>query len=162
MKVNETDYAERNKWESAIGKCFLSFGNVEYLLYNFHQFISKDDAPRFISSLSLSKRTELLSELLNQHNFRELDFSLIKIDLDDTKKLSETRNLIAHNPLMFEFYESEPGAIKIVQTIVSIKNRGHKITLSELDEFSEKAQSLVDRLYKSTRETMDLIRLLPR
>jgi hypothetical protein len=162
MNIDGTDYADKVNWESAIGKCFLSFGTVEYLIYNFHQFISKDDAPRFISSLPLSKRIELLSELLNQHSFRELDFSPIKVDLDETKKLSETRNLIAHNPLMFEFYESEPGAIKIVQTIVSIKNRSHKITLSELDEFSKNAHSLVERLNKSTRETMELIRLLPK
>lgn len=159
---NETQHASVSEWESAIGKCFLSFGSIEYWIHSCLIYLSISEAPKFISNLPLSSRLELLSELLSQHKFRNIDFSAIKNDIKDVQALSKKRNLIAHNPLMFEFYEAEAGTLKVTPKIISIKNRNHRITLAELNEFSKEAESLAGRLAKSTRETMDLVRLIPK
>ena len=127
-------------WAEAIGKGFVAFGSIEHTVVVCLRTIQKDSIPKFSKSLKLRQRIELLLELLEPHVQPECLDLAEKLRL--AKTLSETRNLIAHNPLVLEIYEDGKGGYAFGESISAIHKVGHKITLAETQDFAEKSEQL--------------------
>ena len=82
----------------------------------------------------------MLLELLEPHVQPECLDLAEKLRL--AKTLSETRNLIAHNPLVLEIYEDGKGGYAFGESISAIHRVGYKITLAETQDFAEKSEQL--------------------
>jgi hypothetical protein len=62
------------------------------------------------------------------------------------KGLNAERNLLAHNPLVFEFYENSDGNHIVMEKIVSLKKRDRKMSLDQVKEFSQQVEELVAKM----------------
>jgi hypothetical protein len=131
-------------WAAAIGKGFVAFGGIEHTTVVCLRTILKDSIPKFTKSLKLGQRIDLLLELLEPYQQREcLDLAE---KLRSAKDLTQTRNLIAHNPLVFEIYEDGNGGYTFGESIAAIHRVGHKITLAEVQDFADKSEHLAHDL----------------
>lgn len=135
-------------WAAAIGKAFVAFGSIEHTTVVCLKQIPRDRIQRFSKSLKLSQRIDLLLELLESHDLPEC--SVLADRLRQAKSLVPTRNLIAHNPLVLEFYEQANGGYAFAEAIAAIHREGHKITLQEAQEFAALSEKLASELIDSS------------
>jgi hypothetical protein len=137
----------RNVWSLEIGKVFLAFGDVEYLTRCCLNVLPRDRIFDTTCNLRLAQRIDLILEILASRTDGERS-NLRKLFLR-AKALNEKRNFLAHNPLVFEFYEHSDGNHIVMETIVSLKKPDKKMSLDEVKEFSREADELVAEMYLS-------------
>ncbi len=131
-------------WAAAIGKAFVAFGSIEHTTVVCLRQIPRDRIQRFAKSLKLSQRIDLLLELLESH--RHPECTELADKLRQVRSLVPTRNLIAHNPLVLEFYEHADGGHAFAEAIAAIHKDGHKITLRETQDFAASSERLASEL----------------
>ena len=131
-------------WAAAIGKAFVAFGSIEHTTVVCLRQIPKDQIQRFAKSLKLAARIDLLLELLEPYSHPEC--AELSDKLRQVKTLAQTRNLIAHNPLVLEFYEDNSGGYAFAESIAAIHKEGHKISLSETQKFAADADNMASEL----------------
>ena len=136
------------KWAAAIGKAFVAFGSIEHTTVVCLEQLPRDKTPRFTASLRLGQRIDLLLEILEAREGEE--FSALALDLSKAKDLAKTRNLIAHNPLVLEFFEDDNGDYHFKEHIAAIHKAGHKITLPEVEGFAKRSEELASKLISSS------------
>lgn len=130
----------KGDWAMAIGKAFVAFGSIEHTTVVCLRQVPKDSIQRFAKSLKLTPRIELLLELLEPYQQPECQELAEK--LRQVKGFAQTRNLIAHNPLVLEFYENGKDGYAFGESIAAIHKVGHKITLAETQEFAATSEQL--------------------
>lgn len=136
------------KWAAAIGRAFVAFGSIEHTTVVCLEQLPRDKTPRFTASLRLGQRIDLLVEILESRDGSE--FSALSMLLSKAKELAKTRNLIAHNPLVLEFFEDDNGDYHFKEHIAAIHKIGHKISLSEVEEFAVRSEDLASNLISSS------------
>lgn len=104
-------------------------------------------------SFRLSQSIGLLTEILEA--YEDEPYRLLSEHLGHAKVLAETRNLIAHNPLLLEFYERPDGSI-YHQEVIAAMHRDRKISLAELKAFADEAEVLASALYAASSEVFRL------
>ena len=105
FKPNETVTltAEQERlWSNAIGGLILNFGQIEFLSHRWIQHFQTDPIVGDLAiNMQLSHRLSLMSELIARSSLvpvvRERATQLWR----EVGKLSETRNTVAHNPMVF-------------------------------------------------------------
>ena len=135
----------KGEWASAIGKAFVAFGSIEHVTVVCLKELPKDRIQRTTKSFRLGQRIALLVELLEAHDgalYRELSAKLKR-----AKELAETRNLIAHNPLVMDFFQRQDGSMFTREVIAHLHQDKH-ITLNELEEFASESETLASDLYR--------------
>lgn len=132
------------EWAAAIGKAFVAFGSIEHTTVVCLRQIPKDQFRRFAKGLNLTPRVDLLLEILESYPVPEC--IELSEKLERVKALAKTRNLIAHNPLVLEFYEDGNGGYAYKEAIAAIHREGHKITLAEVQDFAAKSEQLAGDL----------------
>jgi hypothetical protein len=95
-------------------------------------------------NLELGKRIDLILEILSTRTDGELS-NLRELFLR-AKGLNAERNLLAHNPLVFEFYENSDGNHIVMEKIVSLKKPNRKMSLDQVKEFSQQVEELVAKM----------------
>jgi hypothetical protein len=95
-------------------------------------------------NLELGKRIDLILEILSTRTDGELS-NLRELFLR-AKGLNAERNLLAHNPLVFEFYENSDGNHIVMEKIVSLKKPDRKMSLDQVKEFSQQVEELVAKM----------------
>lgn len=136
----------RANWELAIGRAFVAFGSIEHATVIALQEVPKERIWSSTKALALGQRIDLLLELLEQRS-GDPAVELAKL-LARAKAMSETRNLIAHNPLVLDVYASEGGSVEIRESIASLRKDRH-ISLLDLQEFASEAEALASSIYGS-------------
>ena len=134
----------QGKWAAAIGRAFVAFGSIEHTTVVCLRNIPRDNLQTFARSLKLVPRVELLRELLAP--YEQPEAAQLASVLGQVKALAPTRNLIAHNPLVLEFYEDPNGGYTFRESIAAIHKEGHKITLGEVEQFASASESLATNL----------------
>ncbi len=66
--------------------------------------------------------------------------------LTEAKDLAETRNLIAHNPLVLDIYATDDDDYSFKEKIMSLRNSEKHIKYGQLVEFADKSEELSTRL----------------
>jgi hypothetical protein len=101
LSVTLTAEQER-LWSNAIGGIMLNFGQVEFTSHRWIQHFSRDPLIGDLAiDMQFSKRLQLIRELLAR---AELSSEVRSRALElwtEAGKLSETRNRLAHNPMVF-------------------------------------------------------------
>lgn len=135
----------KHEWALAIGRAFVSFGSIEHIVVVGLREVPRDRIHRSIRALGLGQRIALLVEILEGHD-GELYAGFAEA-LKQAKLLAETRNLIAHNPLVLEVYEFKDGEHWMREVIAGLHN-DKRLDLKELQKFASDAEALCARLYE--------------
>jgi len=142
----------RRKWEPYVGKFFLSFTAIEHFVTISIDVLSKKSISNTVRTLLFEKRTEILKELLENNNKVSVHTkSKIRNQVDEAIKLSRNvRNIIAHNHILMELYESPAdGEIYEKAYIHSSRNKSKKISLENMIEAARNTEILANRLSES-------------
>lgn len=112
---------EKLQWMIQVGRLVMNFGAVEYISYNWIRRLCKDDAVRDASVyLDFSDRVRLIKKLMKRIRPESEEIQKLKEEADklwnEARKLSETRNLVAHNPIIFSWDGVNPVKVGIVNT----------------------------------------------
>lgn len=146
----------RGEWASAIGRAFVAFGSIEHVTVVCLREIPKDRIQRSTSSFQLKSRIDLILELLEAHPGTVFEQLGEKLAL--AKSMVGTRNLIAHNPLMLDYYQHPDGSYTHKENIVSLRKEQHRITLPELQQFAAKSEQLASELYGCMSAVINALR----
>jgi len=140
---------EMQEWRILVGTTILSFGEIELITLKCLAHIPKDEIYKSVSTLPFGRRIDLVVEILNSRESKKNKEIINFIEkLKKAKKLSEYRNVLAHNPLMADIYmDNISGDIKVEQIISSSKNKDKSIDLASLKEIAAEVESLASDLY---------------
>ena len=95
-------------WSEAIGKLIINFGAIEALSYFWIKELSKDELLSEISfDTPLGRRIDIICKLVQRLELDKKTKNKIKSQWKRIKKISELRNEIAHNPLVFGWNNPE-------------------------------------------------------
>ena len=146
-KSDERDL--RGEWAPIVGRFILSFGDIENVTYLALLQLPKDKIFATTSSLSFGKRVDLVLELVDGHP--EIAKNLAKTfaeKLKNAKKLSETRNVVAHSPLVMQIFQHpKEGWIHREMALANAKNKEKALSLEDLTQAASEADKLARELY---------------
>lgn len=143
------------EWAAAIGRCFVAFGSIEDSTVTCLQEIPKDRIQKSVKNFRLGQRIDLIIELLEAHP--GYVYEQLTAKLSRAKKMSETRNLIAHNPLILGIHYTD-DSYTVKESIVSLRNDQHRISLAELQEFATESEQLATDLHRCTAAVVNALR----
>lgn len=132
-------------WAEPVGKSILAFGGIEHVVVVALREIPTDRIQKSAIRMQLAAKVDLLLEILE--GYAGAEYIELATALKDVKELAKTRNIIAHNPLVLEFYEIDEGNFLTNEVIAVIHKEGHKLSLTDLNDFVGKAEALLDRLH---------------
>ena len=135
----------KSEWAAAIGQAFVAFGSIEHVAVVCLRELPRDWIQRTTKSFRFGQRIALLVELLEAYDgaaYKELS-----VKLQRAKELAETRNLIAHNPLVMDIFQRRDGSMFSREVIAHMHQDKH-ITLVELQAFASEAETLASDLYR--------------
>jgi hypothetical protein len=132
-----------HKWAHEIGRVFIAFGSVEYSVHSLLQTVPRDPIHATTATLRLSQKIDLLMEIMES---RSEEHYANAIDcLKAAKRLSEGRNLIAHNPLSLDLYLNDEGEHRLVETIRHLR-ADKSLSFDDVVELREESEKLASCL----------------
>jgi hypothetical protein len=133
-------------WSEPIGRVFLAFGSIEHAVLIGLRDIPKDNLQRTVVRMPLASRIELLMEIIESRS--EAAYFVFATALKKAKELAKIRNILAHNPLVLEVYETGDGVFLTTEVIAAMHNDKHRMSFTELGEFVREAEGLAEQLYE--------------
>jgi len=135
MKKSLTSLVDPDReWANAIGTAFVAFGSIEDTTVLCLRELPSEPIWRFARKLKLTPRINLLLELLEPHKQPEC-LKLVEA-LKQIRELAQTRNLLAHNPLILQTHDDGYGNRVFGAALTAIRKEGEIVTLSEAKEFA--------------------------
>jgi len=134
-------------WALAIGRAMIAFGQIEHATYLVLRGTAKDPILSATATLGLDKKIDFANAILGQYT--DSRYVELRDGLARAKSLATTRNLIAHNPLVFDIYEDHDGSYFVEQRIKSLRNSERHVTLSEIKSFADEVEALAGQLVQS-------------
>lgn len=146
------------QWRNLIGLFFVSFAKIEHTTCISIKAFSEENISNTANSLPFTLRVELLMEIIVKKKYIESEklnklLNLLKQSL----KLSEKRNIIAHNPILLDIYTDESEQLKEREVIVSKRNCKKRIHLEDLKKMVDEANKLSEELHDSYFEILPYI-----
>jgi hypothetical protein len=139
----------RKKWVPLVGKFVLFFGDIENVTYLALRQLPKDRIFRTTATLGFSKRVDLVIELISDH--AEIDGQLSERFIEKlkaAKKLSETRNLVAHSPVVMKVYHHpKEGWTHHEIALASARSHDQELSLTDLRKAVAESEKLAKVLY---------------
>jgi hypothetical protein len=139
----------RSEWAPVVGRLILSFGDIENVTYLALLQLPKDKIFATTSSLPFGKRVDLVLDLVDGHPEIAEDLSKRFAEkLRDAKKLSETRNMVAHSPLVMQIFQHpKEGWVHREMALANAKNKEKALSLDALTQAASEADRLARELY---------------
>lgn len=139
---------EDAKWQAAVGKAIIRFGDIELISLKCLAHIPQDKIADAAARLEFSRRASLLIELLEA---RPRLSDPLKGLLDGFKRARELvakRNLIAHNPVLLDIYvQLGTRDVLTERTIRSARSKTTTLTLEQLQEFADDVANLSSEMW---------------
>ena len=139
------------EWAAAIGRAFVAFGEIEYITVVCLDQLPRDRIQRSTKSFRLGQRIDLLVEIIDDYKgqaYKDLVSKLL-----EAKELAKTRNIIAHNPLVFNFYEDRNGELSKREAIAHLHS-DKCLDLDDVKRFASESEILVSELYRASFEAI--------
>lgn len=128
----------------------LAFGSIEHITHLCLRNLSRERVGETMLPQGLGLRIDLMREILSAREgapYKRLD-SL----LNEAKLQSSDRNLIAHNPLVLDFYADSDDQIFQQAKIRSARKKDHHLTLAALKDRRIRAENLAQALLSAFQE----------
>jgi hypothetical protein len=133
-------------WAEPIGRAFLAFGSIEHAVLIGLRDIPIDSLQRAVIRMPLASRIDLLVEIIESRP--EVPYFVFATVLKKAKEQAKIRNILAHNPLILEVYETGEGNFLTTEVIAAMHNKKHRMSFTELNEFVREAEGLSEQLYE--------------
>jgi len=153
----ETDNFEQvlNEWSHLVGYSILHFCDIERLTLLILKNLPTEPIDAAALNLRFAQRVELILSILSNKDIPSETKAKLTDLLKRAKKLSETRNLIVHNPLYFTGYEDEEGNI---QPLIHKRSGKEKaINFEDLTEFSKTLETVTYELFETWSDCEPLV-----
>lgn len=135
------------KWAPVIGRYMIAFGSIENSINELLRNVIPEGAMKVIAGLQLGQRIKLLREGLSDwKNLSDANQTVIAQNIDEVSSLSQTRNLIAHNPLLLSLFTEEGHERSTHLEHIRSETSRKVITLDELEAVTSRAEALADAL----------------
>jgi hypothetical protein len=138
--------AKQDEWHKAIGKLMFSFGFIELRLNQLLGFWLDEEIYEHVSPEPLSKRLRLGTALAPTHSKDQLFVDELVGLLETVAKLSEKRNMVAHNPVLMRSQRLATGKWDIKDVIRHPKQATKYLTLKDLERVASDAASASEEL----------------
>lgn len=133
-----------HKWALMIGRVFIAFGAIEKLTHDCLIEWLQDPIYMHLKNQQLSKRIDLVIELVRSKGFKSDNTEKFVILLNAAKRLAEKRNLLAHNPLLLDLFSGE------FQEIIQSNLKDHVfIKFEELVKIVDESEALESQLIEA-------------
>jgi hypothetical protein len=146
MSRSERFEAEKGEWETLIGRALISFGEIELITHKWLSHFPRDSVARSGGRLAFARRVDLILEILAGREFDEAGVEFAAA-LRRAKALAETRNTIAHNPVMMNVYTDETMDDVLLEQSISNIRGDRVIDLAEMKEFAAEAGDLASKMW---------------
>ena len=143
-------------WIKAVGSFIMNFGVIELATYLWlDELVPTDDDFRRSVKLPFTERVDVIVGLVNQEPLPKKDRRKIVGPWKRTKRLSQKRNTISHNPVILGWKGEEDGPPDFMG-IPKMHDLGRKFTLSKItieelnrlvDDCKDVAEELTDRYH---------------
>jgi hypothetical protein len=116
------DNPASNKFVEHIGKFIINFGVIEMTIIELCDALSQDPVlTRLAHRALLSRRIDILKEQIKAATLPiETEETLLN-HLKELRPFIELRNILAHNPLIFAFPNSDPTLSPLVSGIMNMR-----------------------------------------
>ena len=164
-----TDDGEEDKrrdWYPPIGEYVLLFSNLEFELLNWIQLLTDNRVLRNVSNtFQFARKLDILLELINEYEVSPETRDEWKRKWQEARAMSNTRNLICHNPPIdnFSLAVNDEGKVSLNSRAVEVHTLkkpigepGSGLSLTELKEEIEKLRKLLIRL--DSMHTEEIVR----
>jgi len=138
---------QRDEWALAIGRFLVSFTGCEYWTYQYIETFGSRTLREAVADLGLNSRSRVAHALLVNLELVEHIQTRVDNAFVELKRLSEARNLVAHNGPMIHIYRNlETEEHEIRHELRSVRNINKDITVDELKQQYVEATSLEEEL----------------
>lgn len=140
---------ENAEWHTLAGKAILFFGEIELISIRCLAHLPADRLAVTAARLEFGRRVDLLLEILSgMAASAEPVISKLIESFRTAKRLADTRNLIAHDPVMLDLYVNEAKDDHYVErTIRSVRGNKSPMRLAVLKEFASEVEHLAAELW---------------
>lgn len=145
-KVEKTDF-NFDEWHGLIGRAIVACCEIELITYKYLTYLPSENIFEVVADLSFTKRVNLICKLVEDKPLsEELRNNFLHL-LNKSKKMSEIRNIIVHNPLQVSFYENENGGIFVRPEIQTIRKKQKILDLNDIRIFAVEVEKLSSDLH---------------
>jgi len=148
--------AVREQWQLAVGRFLLSFGEVESVISSLIVDLPSERIFESVGFSRLSSRIRLVRQILSQRGLPDELVSRLDAVLAEVSSLSKDRNVVAHNPLYWSFFDSA-GNAKVEINIFPFLKPEKRISLARLQTLGAMADSLSERIHILYGEVSDAL-----
>jgi hypothetical protein len=137
---------EMRAWRELVGRAILAFGEIEVISYRLLVGLPSERIFESVAHLPFARRVNLILQLLAAKPGKGRP-ELVKL-LKEAKRLAETRNLVAHNPMAVGVYrdEAKDGFFLRSEVRHFLKERGPVLDRAAMDQFTRKVEELRGRM----------------
>jgi hypothetical protein len=146
--------AKEVQWRTAIGRFILSFGSIEWFTYHMLSELPTERIFESVMFLGFKQRLNLVIQLVQEKNLDDEITSRVIDLLNEAKELADTRNLIAHNPLLLNLFDDRVG-VDLQYQISKYGETEARLTLEKLEMQCRKVEMLDEQLL-IIREEIDI------
>ena len=149
--VEIDEEATKAEWSSSIGRLMMAFGEIEAVTQLFLYKFPRDAIFETTARLNFGVRTRLVADVVENHPDIETKSKTEFVGLlKEARRLSDTRNIIAHSPLMMRYYEHPIEGWQHYEIVLgNVRNREEPITKDALKDIVEEVETLARSLWDS-------------
>lgn len=136
-----------SEWQALVGKAIVRFGDIELISLRCLAYIPADNISESAARFEFSRRVGLLIEILEGRPVLNEPMKGLLAGFKRAKTLAQTRNLIAHNPVMLDIYVNRATEdVRTEHTISSARAGSQTLNLEQLKEFAAEVEDLSSSL----------------
>ena len=140
---------QRKAWGGLVGRFVLAFGDIENVTYLALSQLPRDSIFKSTSTLGFGKRVDLVIEIVRDHpEVSAFTRALFIRHLKEAKVLSDTRNTLAHSPLVLSLYR-HPEWTHAELGIGTVRNSDKPVTLQVLRSKTREVEALAKKLHRA-------------
>ena len=147
---------ETNEWRRVVGKAIVCFGELELITYKCLAHIPSDKIVEASSRLSFGRRVDFIVEILEGRAPLPAEVAAFVDMLKRAKKLAETRNDIAHNPVMLNVFVHKVSGDVLLEHSIAAARGGRFIDLASATEFADEVEDLAAAMWLQTAKVSEL------
>jgi hypothetical protein len=139
--------AELETWRAVVGKAIVCFGELELITYKCLAHIPSDRISETSSRLNFARRVDLIVEILEGRAPLPANVATFVKKLRRAKELAQTRNDIAHNPVMLNVFVHEASGDVALENCIATARGGRFIDLAGAKEFADEVENLASEMW---------------
>jgi hypothetical protein len=138
---------ETEKWRAVVGKGMVCFGELELITYKCLAHIPSDKIAESTSKLGFTRRVDLIVEILEGRTPMSEAVAQFVAMLKRARILAETRNDIAHNPVMLNVFIHKTSGDVLLERSIATARGGRFIDLASAKEFADEVEDLAASMW---------------